>query len=114
MARLNRIALLVVVTSVLMCILAEELELYPSELDDIDVVKILENDAERKGELNCYLKREPCAEEFNKYTEIFREAVRTNCKRCTEKQKEHLETITNWYKKNQPDNWELILENVNL
>ena len=59
MARLNCIALLIVATSVLTCVLAQ---LY-SELDDqLDVPKILANDAERQGIVDCLLKKAPCTE----------------------------------------------------
>jgi len=37
------------------------------------------------------------------------EAHRTKCKRCTEKQKEIFKKVADWYKKNEPGKWELVL-----
>lgn len=39
---------------------------------------------------------------------IFGEAYLTNCKKCTEKQKEIVRMVSEWYMKNEPDKWELM------
>ena len=39
---------------------------------------------------------------------MFSEAYHTKCKKCTEKQKEIFSSVINWYKKNDPDKWQLI------
>lgn len=38
------------------------------------------------------------------------EAVTTNCKKCTEKQKENFNTIADWFNKNQPEKWTAFVE----
>lgn len=40
---------------------------------------------------------------------IASEALVTNCKKCTEKQKEHLNAITEWFAQNEPENWNRIV-----
>nr|ACJ64056.1 putative chemosensory protein CSP8 [Solenopsis invicta] len=94
-----------------MCILAEELQPYPSEYD-IYVPKILANDVVRQKAVDCYLKKGPCTEQEKLATDLFRDALKTNCKKCGEKQKEHVKILTEWFVKNQPDTWKLIIENV--
>jgi len=44
------------------------------------------------------------------FLEFIGEAVRTNCKKCTEKQKVILARVIDWYKKNQPDQWNVFVE----
>ncbi|XP_011160349.1 ejaculatory bulb-specific protein 3 [Solenopsis invicta] len=112
MTRLNSIALIIVAMNVLMCVLGEELELYPPELDELDVPQLLADDAWRGNIEDCYFKRAPCTEEQKYLEDKFRYALNTNCKRCTETRKKCMKTVTEWYEKNQPDTWKLVLENV--
>ncbi|XP_011164990.2 ejaculatory bulb-specific protein 3 [Solenopsis invicta] len=112
MAQLNRIALIFIAMSVLTCVLAEELWFYSGEFDDMDVLSILEAQAEQ--EVDCYMKRGPCTLEQQRIADSIREAIRTNCRRCTPKQKQQIQLITDWYKSHMPQNWELIVANVDL
>jgi len=43
---------------------------------------------------------------------IFSEAYHTKCKRCTEKQKEMFKKVAEWYTKNEPEKWQLILAKI--
>jgi len=43
---------------------------------------------------------------------LISEAYKTKCKRCTEKQKEMFKKVAEWYMKNEPDKWELILAKI--
>jgi len=40
---------------------------------------------------------------------IFGEALQTQCKKCTQKQKELLDIIVDWYTKNKPKEWEALV-----
>lgn len=42
-------------------------------------------------------------------SEIFGESLQTKCKRCTEKQKEMMDKVVDWYTKNKPDQWEALV-----
>ncbi|KAL6261562.1 hypothetical protein P5V15_006649 [Pogonomyrmex californicus] len=107
MARLSYI--LTFISIALMCVLAEE-KLYSDQYDDIDVGKILENEKLRKQYYNCYMDEGPCVTADAKFfKEIFSEALQSNCKRCTEKQKDMLNLIVDWYTKNKPDEWEALV-----
>nr|ACJ64058.1 putative chemosensory protein CSP10 [Solenopsis invicta] len=98
--------------NVLMCVFGEELELYPREIDDIDVLKILSDDAWRRRAEDCYFKRVPCAKEKQYLSDIFKDMLKTKCEKCTEKQKKLVKTATEWYEQNEPDTWKLILEDA--
>jgi len=40
---------------------------------------------------------------------VFSEAYQTKCKKCTEKQKEIFNVVVDWYEKNDPERWQLIV-----
>jgi len=40
---------------------------------------------------------------------IFSEALQTKCKKCTQKQKDKLDLIVDWYTKNKPEQWEALV-----
>lgn len=46
---------------------------------------------------------------FVLFSEIFGEAVVTKCKKCTEKQKENMDIIVDWFTKNKPEDWQAIV-----
>lgn len=43
-------------------------------------------------------------------SEIFSEALTTGCKRCTEKQKQYLEFVIDWYTQNNPVQLQNLIE----
>ncbi|XP_050465051.1 ejaculatory bulb-specific protein 3-like [Cataglyphis hispanica] len=110
MARL--ICTIVIIGIALMCVLAEE-DKYDDKYDGIDIVEILVNNELRYQYYNCFMGTEPCVTEDQKYfNSIISEAVQTQCSKCTEKQKLMLEVGINWYKKNQPEEWNRFMEKV--
>ncbi|KYM98241.1 PREDICTED: ejaculatory bulb-specific protein 3-like [Cyphomyrmex costatus] len=110
MARLSHIALVITVNVlVLMCILAEE-ERYTDKYDDVDYHAALKNKTLRDEYYNCFMEIAPCqSPRQTALTGMFSEAYQTKCKKCTEKQKEMFSTIIDWYKKNEPDKWQLVV-----
>jgi len=40
---------------------------------------------------------------------VFSEAYQTKCKKCTEKLKEIFNTAADWWAKNDPERWQLIV-----
>ncbi|XP_014482498.1 PREDICTED: putative odorant-binding protein A10 [Dinoponera quadriceps] len=84
-----------------------EVELYSDKYDDIDIINILNNDKLRDQHRKCYMGKGPCpTADMKFYKEIIGEALVTKCKRCTEKQKQNLDKLTEWYTTNRPEEWE--------
>ncbi|KYM98239.1 PREDICTED: ejaculatory bulb-specific protein 3-like [Cyphomyrmex costatus] len=110
MARLSYIALNVAVNVlILMYVLAEE-ERYSDQFDNIDYRAALNNDTVRESYYNCFMEIAPCQSPRHKaLTGIFSEAYQTKCKKCTEKQKEMFAEVAEWYMKNYPEKWQLIV-----
>ncbi|GAB1863974.1 Ejaculatory bulb-specific protein 3-like [Camponotus japonicus] len=99
MARPSYIVAIVVIA--LTCVLAEEL--YSSRFDDVDVRAIFNNAKLRNQYYNCFMDLSPCKTADQRFFKgIFSEALQSGCKRCTEKQKENLEIVLDWYTINDP------------
>ncbi|XP_033337657.2 ejaculatory bulb-specific protein 3 [Megalopta genalis] len=85
--------------------------MYSSKYDYLDVDEILNNDKLRKQYENCYMDTAPCNTPESLYIkEHLPEAFTTNCKKCTEKQVEFFNKVTDWYKANDMDAWNTIVK----
>ncbi|KAL6418745.1 hypothetical protein ACFW04_011825 [Cataglyphis niger] len=94
----------------LMYVLAEE-DKYDDKYDDIDILEILNNSTHRNQYYKCLMGTAPCVTADEKFfNKIFGEALQTQCRKCTEKQKYMLEAVINWYTKNQPLQWIQLVE----
>ncbi|KAG5311827.1 PEB3 protein, partial [Acromyrmex insinuator] len=102
MARLNYVVTIIVIT--LICVLAQEL--YSDRYDKVNAENILQNNRLRDQYYNCFMEKAPCITADAKFfKEIIVEAFRSKCEKCTERQKEMMNLIQDWYKKNKPEQW---------
>ncbi|XP_077282560.1 ejaculatory bulb-specific protein 3-like [Temnothorax americanus] len=102
MARLSFIVTMVAVASA--CVFAEEK--YSGRYDDIDLNEILSNEKLRIQYYNCFMDTAPCKTADAKFFKgVIGEAMQTQCRRCTEKQKVLLDHMADWYTTNKPDEW---------
>ncbi|XP_011693343.1 PREDICTED: ejaculatory bulb-specific protein 3-like [Wasmannia auropunctata] len=109
MAQLTRIALIIAINA-LMCVLAKE-ELNSDQFENFDVLSILRNKTLLDEYYNCFMEIAPCKTlEQQRLTAAFGEAYRTKCRKCTKKQIEILNTITDWYNLHEPEKWRLVVE----
>ncbi|KAG5334700.1 PEB3 protein, partial [Acromyrmex charruanus] len=108
MARLSLIVTIIAVA--LACVFAEK-EFYSDRYDDININEILANEKLRKEYYYCLLGTAPCKTADAKFfAEIIGDAMQTQCRKCTEKQKNLLDTLIDWYTKNKPEEWEAIIK----
>ncbi|KAL0105386.1 hypothetical protein PUN28_016799 [Cardiocondyla obscurior] len=106
MARLSYIV--TIISMALVYVLAEDL--YSDQYDYVDATSIVQNDKLREQYVKCYMETGPCVTADAKFfKDIFSEAVQTNCRRCTEKQKEKLDYIVDWFTKNKPEQWQAMI-----
>ncbi|KAJ8670402.1 hypothetical protein QAD02_001661 [Eretmocerus hayati] len=97
---------ILIATSLVVFLYAEEDEKYDSKYDDIDFKTILANDRARLQYERCFLGTAPCITPDAVFMKKqVPEAIVTKCRKCTEKQKEGLEGIAVWYAENDPDTW---------
>ncbi|XP_070155024.1 ejaculatory bulb-specific protein 3-like [Polyergus mexicanus] len=108
MARL--LCTIAIIGIALMCVLAKE-DKYDDKYDNIDILEILNNNKLRKQYYNCFMGITPCITADSKFfNKIIGEALQTQCRKCTEKQKYMLEEIIDWYRKNEPESWNRFVE----
>ncbi|XP_070169011.1 ejaculatory bulb-specific protein 3-like [Polyergus mexicanus] len=99
------IRLVTLIGIALLCVFAEEL--YSDKYDYIDVKEILNNNKLQDQYYQCFMETGPCPTADAKFfKEIGSELFQTKCKKCTEKQKEMLNIIVDWYTKNEPEQWQ--------
>ncbi|XP_012217907.1 ejaculatory bulb-specific protein 3 [Linepithema humile] len=108
---MTRLSFVVILISIaLVYVLAEE-ELYSDKYDDVNIANILQNNKLREQYYKCFMDTGPCITGDAKFfKQFFSEAFQTKCKRCTEKQKHHLDTLVDWYTTNNPVQWEAIVK----
>ncbi|XP_012534621.1 ejaculatory bulb-specific protein 3 [Monomorium pharaonis] len=107
---MTRLSYIVTIISIaIMCVVAKEL--YSDKYDNTDVASILQNDKLRNQYYNCVIEKSPCITADAKFLkEVIFEALYTNCERCTDKQKEEFKVIMEWYTKNKPEEWKILLD----
>nr|QNL14941.1 chemosensory protein 4 [Aulacocentrum confusum] len=85
-------------------------ELYSDKYDHINVDEILANSRLRESYLQCYLRSGPCVTADAKFfRDTFAEAVLTQCVKCTARQTEIFNKITDWYTKNEPEKYNMVI-----
>ncbi|KAG8041730.1 hypothetical protein G9C98_007034 [Cotesia typhae] len=89
---------------------AEE-KLYSDKYDHIDVDAILRNPRQRNGYYNCFAEMGPCVTADAKFfRDHFPEAIVTNCKKCTPKQLENFDKLTDWYTTHELNKYNALVE----
>ncbi|EZA50441.1 ObirCsp11 [Ooceraea biroi] len=111
MVKLIQIALVVAI--MLACIFAKPIELYSDKYDYIDIWTVLKNNRLRQQYYQCFTGDGPCttapARHFKDYLP---HAFATQCKRCTEKQKEMFAAIVAWYVTHSPKEWQHLVKKL--
>ncbi|XP_078041889.1 chemosensory protein 1 [Augochlora pura] len=110
----NLIFLTIAMSAMLVSSFAEEdgsEEMYSSKYDYINVDEILANEKLRKQYENCYMDISPCNTPESLYLkERLPEAFTTNCRKCTPKQVEFFNKVTDWYKANDMETWNAVVK----
>ncbi|EZA53187.1 ObirCsp15 [Ooceraea biroi] len=104
-----RLCISIVISSVVLtCCYAQEF--YPDTYDNFDVLAALNDAKTQEQYYKCFIDAGPCVTDSQIFfKEHVFQAIRTNCKKCTKKQKGMLIIAREWYKKNKPDQWHVLL-----
>ncbi|XP_071448260.1 ejaculatory bulb-specific protein 3-like [Hetaerina americana] len=79
---------------------------YTSKFDSINLDEVLASDRLLKNYFDCLMDRKPCTAEGSELKARLPEALKTECAKCTPKQKEGAEKAIRYLMKNKPDMWE--------
>ncbi|XP_045523691.1 allergen Tha p 1-like [Pieris brassicae] len=69
----------------------------------VDNVRLLNNYGK------CFLEQGPCTPEGRDFRKVIPEALRTNCGKCTPKQRELIRTVVHGFKTKLPEMWKEII-----
>ncbi|XP_045460745.1 ejaculatory bulb-specific protein 3-like [Harmonia axyridis] len=85
-----------------------EAEEYKSQYDDLDVDEILRSKRLLKNYVDCLLDKGRCPPPAQELKEHLDDALKTECKKCSEKQKKVGTKVINFMIENHPDMFHLL------
>ncbi|PBC26787.1 ejaculatory bulb-specific protein 3 [Apis cerana] len=105
--RYNYIVLLIL--SLLTWTYAEEL--YSDKYDYVNIDEILANDRLRNQYYDCFIDADSCITPDSMFFKShITEAFQTQCKKCTEIQKQNMDKLAEWFTTNEPEKWNHFVE----
>nr|CAD7602007.1 unnamed protein product [Timema genevievae] len=80
-------------------------EQYTSKYDDMDVDHVMKSDRLMDSYVNCLLDQGPCTPEGKVMKNLLPDALKTDCEKCTEKQRTTSQKVMKHLMKTRPDDW---------
>ncbi|XP_059478967.1 ejaculatory bulb-specific protein 3-like [Neocloeon triangulifer] len=80
-------------------------ETYTTKFDNIDIDQILKSDRLIKNYYNCLMEKGPCTADGKELKENLPDALKSDCSKCSEKQKDGSDKIMKYLIKNKPTLW---------
>ncbi|XP_038211137.1 ejaculatory bulb-specific protein 3-like [Zerene cesonia] len=72
------------------------------DIQDLDLVKLLQNERERKAVFACLMEQAPCGK-YQKFKESITQKIKTKCKDCTPPEKERYNMFSQLLSVTYPD-----------
>nr|AHX37220.1 chemosensory protein 6 [Conogethes punctiferalis] len=85
--------------------LARPQETYNTNYDNFDVKQLVENPRVLKNYGKCFLDQGPCTPEGSDFKKTIPEALKTECAKCTPKQRELIRTVVAAFQSKLPEVW---------
>lgn len=81
-------------------------EKYTTKYDGVDVDEILKSDRLFKNYFNCLMDKGKCTPDGSELKRVLPDALKTDCSKCSEKQRAGTEHVIKFLIDNKPDQWE--------
>ncbi|XP_041984365.1 allergen Tha p 1-like [Aricia agestis] len=81
---------------------------YNPEFEKFNVKEIIENDRLLKNYGNCFGNKGPCTPEGTDIKKLIPDALKTNCAKCSPKQRQLIREVIHAFQRKQPALWESI------
>nr|QKK82650.1 chemosensory protein [Histia rhodope] len=91
-------------------VIAKPEEQYTDRYDNTNVEEILSNKRMRTSYIKCVLQKGPCTKEGNELKSHIKEALRTDCGKCTEVQKKWIKRVFEYLINCEPEYWKQLVE----
>ncbi|XP_053696444.1 ejaculatory bulb-specific protein 3-like [Sabethes cyaneus] len=83
---------------------------YTDKFDNINVDQVLGNDRILNNYLKCLLEKGPCTQEGRELKKLLPDALKTNCEKCSEKQKTNSRKVINHLETKKQAEWKKLLD----
>ncbi|XP_050084119.1 ejaculatory bulb-specific protein 3-like [Anopheles aquasalis] len=83
---------------------------YTDKFDNIDVDRVLSNDRILNNYLKCLLDKGPCTQEGRELKKTLPDALKTNCEKCSEKQRNSSRKVIAHLEDRKPVEWKKLLD----
>ncbi|XP_029726819.1 ejaculatory bulb-specific protein 3 [Aedes albopictus] len=83
---------------------------YTDKFDNINVDQVLSNDRILNNYLKCLLEKGPCTQEGRELKKTLPDALRTNCEKCSEKQRTNSRKVISHLESKKPAEWKKLLD----
>nr|CAD7409210.1 unnamed protein product [Timema poppensis] len=80
-------------------------ERYTSRYDNVDVERILQSARLLDNYMKCLLEKGPCTPDGKEMKNLLPDALKTDCEKCTEKQRTTSQKVMKHLMKTRPDDW---------
>lgn len=81
---------------------------YTSRFDSVDIDRILKTDRLFKNYYACLMGTGKCTPEGRELQRTLPDALKTNCEKCTEKQRDGTDRVLRFIVKNKPEEWKAL------
>nr|WIW78341.1 chemosensory protein 8 [Heliconius charithonia] len=96
---------ILILATVLAAAVALPADTYNPEYDNFNAEEIVENVRLLKNYAKCFLDEGPCTAEGTDFKKTIPEALKTDCAKCTPKQRELIRTMVRGFQTKLPDLW---------
>lgn len=93
---------------VTLAVVAARPETYTSRFDNVDVDRILNTKRLFDSYFKCLMDQGKCTPDGKELKKLLPDALRTNCEKCTEKQRDGTDRVLRFIVKNKPEEWNLV------
>lgn len=93
---------------VTLAVVAARPETYTSRFDNVDIDRILNTKRLFDSYFKCLMDQGKCTPDGKELKKLLPDALRTNCEKCTEKQRDGTDRVLRFIVKNKPAEWDLL------
>lgn len=85
-------------------------EKYPTRFDSFDIDRVLKTDRLFRNYFNCLMDKGKCTPEGRELKKLLPDALRTNCVKCTERQRDGTDRVLRFIVQNKEEEWKQLKE----
>lgn len=100
-----KIAIVAVVAALIVCAVARPEEKYTTKYDGVDLDEILKSDRLFNNYFKCMMDKGKCTPDGSELKRVLPDALKTDCSKCSEKQRSGSEKVLKFLIDNKPSQW---------